>query len=82
MLKKLGPSESMPNIMMVNIELYCDGNYPRGVSVLYQMDGQKSMQLNYIEKTHEAEIFRKDSITLNHNEMITRIDVWKHEDCL
>ena len=40
------------------------------------------MQLNYIEKTHESEIFRKDSITLNHNEMITRIDVWKHEDCL
>lgn len=25
----------MPNISMVNIELYCDGNYPRGISVLY-----------------------------------------------
>ena len=39
----------IPNITMISIELYCDGNYPRGLSVLYQIEG-KTKQLNFIEK--------------------------------
>jgi len=52
-------SISIPNISMVNIELYCDGNHPRGISILYNIDGQKSVQLNYIEKMSSEEVFRK-----------------------
>jgi hypothetical protein len=37
------------SIQIVNIDLYCDGNYPRGISILYNIDGQKTMQVNYIE---------------------------------
>ena len=72
----------MPSIMMVNIDLYCDGNYPRGLSVLYQVDGHKSIQLNYVGSTTNTEVFRKDSIALNHNEYVTQIDMWKHEQVL
>lgn len=54
---------SETNIAIINIELYCDGNYPRGISILYLVDGQKSIQLNYIEST--LEVFRKDSLALN-----------------
>ena len=67
---------------MVNIELYCDGNYPRGLSVLYQIDGQKSIQFSYIEKCRENEIFKKDTYQLDQNEMVTQIDLWKLEDTL
>jgi hypothetical protein len=42
------------NIVMLNIELYKDGNYPRGISILYLFDGQKSIQMNHIERTGEA----------------------------
>lgn len=67
---------------MVNIDLYCDGNYPRGLSVLYQVDGHKSIQLNYVGSTTDTEVFRKDSTTLGHGEYITQIDMWKHEQVL
>lgn len=43
-------TQIMPNIQMVNIELYCDGNYPRGISVLYQIDGQKTFQVSNIRQ--------------------------------
>lgn len=31
----------MPNLPLkiTNIDLYCDGNYPRGISIQYQIDG-------------------------------------------
>ena len=32
---KRGGIINLLSIMMVNIDLYCDGNYPRGLSVLY-----------------------------------------------
>ena len=66
-----GGISNLPSIIMVNIDLYCDGNYPRGLSVLYQIDGHKSIQLNYVGTTTDAEVFRKDSIALNHNEYVT-----------
>lgn len=67
-------------ISIINIELYCDGNYPRGISILYLVDGQKSIQLNYIEST--SEVFRKDSLALNQNEYVCQIDMWKHKNIL
>lgn len=77
-----GGIANLPSIVMVNIELYCDGNYPRGISILYQVDGHKSIQLNYLGSMNDAEVFRKDSIALNHNEYVTQIDMWKHENVL
>jgi hypothetical protein len=61
--QEISKSNSDAAIAMINIELYCDGNYPRGISILYLFDGQKSIQMNYIERT--GEVFRKDSLALN-----------------
>ena len=75
-------ANTIPNIAIVNIDLYCDGNYPRGISILYSIDGQKSIQLNYVENVFESEMLRKESINLRHDEAVTQIDMWKHENTL
>lgn len=72
-------TQIMPNIQMVNIELYCDGNYPRGISVLYQIDGQKTFQVSNIRQG-SSEQFKKDSYQLNQNDMVTQIDILKFEN--
>lgn len=49
-----GIALNLPNIAMQTIDLYSakrgDATYPRGISILYQVDGQKSYQLNYVDQ--------------------------------
>ena len=49
------------SIQIVNIDLYCDGNYPRGISILYNIDGQKTMQVTISFLVSPIDYFLKTS---------------------
>lgn len=40
-------------IQIIRIDLYCDGNYPRGISVTYLLDGWKSTCMNYLQRVDD-----------------------------
>ena len=84
----------LPEIAMISISLYSDGQYPKGLSVLYKLESLKTMEFNYIEQD-QSDLFdeeygyededksqEKQSVTLNYNEYVRQIDLWKHENVL
>jgi len=60
-----------PHISMVEIDLYCDGNLPRGISIAYLMNGTKTFTSNYLRKISESENLKKSVIVLKHDECVT-----------
>ena len=56
---------------MVEIDLYCDGNFPRGISIVYLMNGTKTLTSNYLRKISESENLKKSVIVLKHDECVT-----------
>jgi hypothetical protein len=74
-------AQMMPQIQIQNIELYCDGNHPRGISVIYRID-QKVIPVYNIKKICDSEKFKRKAIQLEPNETITQIDIWKNRGIL
>lgn len=80
-LKKFKGNHTLPRIAMMSIELYSDEQYPRGISILYKIDGYRTQQVAYVgDLSGNANAIRKRSILLNYNEYVSELELWKTDD--
>lgn len=80
-LSKFTGFHTLPSIAMVSIDLYTDGKYPRGLSVLYKIDGHKTRSFTYLERKFASGTrMQKHSIELGYNEYVTQLEMWKTDD--
>ena len=61
---------AIPTVAMINIDLYTDDIYPRGLSVLYKLDGYRTIQMHYMHEDLDITNMQKKSLTLNYNEYV------------
>ena len=62
---------------MIRIDLFYDGNYPRGVTYTYLLDGYKSKVLTYVTKLHEDEVLIRKSIDFNNKALLESIEYYR-----
>eukprot|EP00347_Sterkiella_histriomuscorum_P019906 403339859 len=66
----MGGGEKCKKVQIIGVQIYEDGNYPRGISVTYLLDGYKSVVKTYLEKLYEDEDLNIHTLNLKHNESI------------
>lgn len=64
-------------IQILSIDLYSDGNYPRGLSITYLLDGYKSEVKTYLNKLFPEEELTNVTLNLKSNERITAIEQFR-----
>ena len=59
----------MPSIQMIAIDLYTDDVYPRGLSILYKIDGYRTLSMTYMHEDLDIKNMQK-KITTQLSEII------------